>query len=139
MNIKEFLSQAFYLDMSINSKLDQLNSLNDLATKSTNVINGMPHSPNKGVSRMADTVAKIVDLQCEVNADIDRLVELKRTIAHVIASVDKPDLRTILEKRYLCFQTWERIASEMQYDIRWLHRLHGKALVAADEALEKLA
>ena len=36
--------------------------------------------------------------------------------------------QTVLEKRYLCFQSWEQIAVEMGYDLRWLYRIHGKAL-----------
>ena len=32
MNVKEYLEQAKYLDMRINSKVEQLSTLNDLAT-----------------------------------------------------------------------------------------------------------
>ena len=35
MKAKEYLSQAFRLDNRINSKIDQIASLNDLATKCT--------------------------------------------------------------------------------------------------------
>ena len=55
MSIKEYLSQARYLDMRIQSKLEQLESLNELATKCTSVITGMPHAPSKSSSSMADT------------------------------------------------------------------------------------
>lgn len=33
MNTKEYLKQAFYLDKRINSKLEQVENLNTLATK----------------------------------------------------------------------------------------------------------
>ena len=48
------------------------------------------------------------------------------------------DLRMILEKRYLCFHSWEKIASEMFYDLRWLHRLHGRALESAGKVYDKI-
>ena len=67
MSVKEYLSQARYLDMRIQSKLEQLESLNELATKCTSVITGMPHSPSKSTSSMADTINKIIDLQYEIN------------------------------------------------------------------------
>ena len=29
---------------------------------------------------------------------------------------------------YLCFITWEQIAVDMGYELRYIHKLHGKAL-----------
>ena len=77
MTAKEYLSQARYLDARINTKIKQLEALNTLATSATSVLTGMPHSPNKATSKMADIVDKIVDLQAEINRDIDALVDLK--------------------------------------------------------------
>ena len=137
MTAKDYLSQAKYLDTRINSKIRQVADLNDLATKATTTLTGMPHHPNHGRSTMADCVAKIVDLQAEINADIDALVDLKRDILETIKGLENQEYQTILERRYLCFETWERIAAEMEYDLRWLFRLHGKALEKVQEALEK--
>ena len=128
MTAREFLNQAYKLDQRINSKLEQVSVLNDLALKVTGAITGMPHSPNHGSSRVADAVDKIVDLQAEINRDIDRLVDLKWEIVRVICSVDNPEYQTLLEKRYLCFMSWEQIAVEMNYGIDNIFRLHRKAL-----------
>ena len=128
MTVKEYLSQARYLDQRINSKIQQVASLNDLATKATSVITGMPRNPNHATSSMEDVIAKIIDLQAEINNDIDTLVDLKRSLSKTIKAVDSPEYQTVLEKRYLCFQSWEQIAVEMGYDLRWLYRIHGKAL-----------
>ena len=66
MKAREYLDQAYKLDQRINSKLEQISVLNDLARKATGIITGMPHSPNHGESRVADAVEKIVDLQNEI-------------------------------------------------------------------------
>ena len=63
MTAKEYLSQARFLDMRINSKIQQVASLNDLATKCTSTISDMPRNPNRGGSRMADAIVKIFDLE----------------------------------------------------------------------------
>lgn len=127
MTAKEYLSQAYRLDLRINSKIEQVASLNDLARKATSVVTGMPHSPNKGKSSMSDTIDKIIDLQNEINADIDRLVDLKVEMVNVIKAVCNKEYQTLLEKRYLCFMTWESIAVDMGYSIQHLYRLRDKA------------
>jgi len=131
MSTKEYLSQAYRLDRRINSKLEQVASLNDLATKCTSTLSDMPRDPNRATSMMADAVTKIVDLQAEINRDIDRLVDLKRDMVRAIKSVNNTEYQTILELRYLCFKTWEQIAVDMGYNVRHVYRLH-------DEAVESL-
>lgn len=128
MTAKEYLSQAYRLDQRINSKLEQVASLNELAMKCTSTLTGMPRNPNRGTSTMADAVGKIVDLQAEINSDIDRLVDLKREMVRLIKAVNNTECQTLLELRYLCFKTWEQIAVDMGYTTRNIHLLHKKAL-----------
>ena len=127
MTAVEYLSQAYRLDIRINSKIEQVASLNDLALKATSVATGMPHNPNKGASTMADTIDKIIDLQEEINRDIDTLVDLKAEIVTVIKAVGNTEYQTLLEKRYLNYMSWESIAVDMGYSIQHLYRLREKA------------
>lgn len=128
MKAKEYLGKAYRLDQRINSKLDQVASLNELATKATSTLSDMPKNPNKAISTMENTICKIIDLQDEINRDIDRLVDLKTEIVTTIKNIENKEYQTLLEKRYLCFDTWEQIAVDMNYSIRWVHNIHGKAL-----------
>jgi DNA-directed RNA polymerase specialized sigma subunit len=128
MTTKEYLGQAYRLDQRINSKLEQVASLNELATKCTSALTGMPRDPSHGTSTMADAVAKIVDLQAEINRDIDRLIDLKREMVRLIKTVDNIEHQTLLELRYLCFKTWEQIAVDMGYNVRHVYRLHDEAI-----------
>ena len=130
MTARDYLSQAYRLDQRINSKLEQVESLNDLATKVSSTLTGMPKNPNRTTSTMADTVTKIIALQAEINNDIDRLVDLKREMVAVIKAVANTERQTLLELRYLCFKTWEQIAVEMDYTVRNVHLLHKEALKA---------
>ena len=128
MKAKEYLGKAYRLDQRINSKLDQVASLNELATKAASTLSDMPKNPNKAISTMENTICKIIDLQDEINKDIDRLVDLKTEIVTTIKNIENKEYQTLLEKRYLCFDTWEQIAVDMNYSIRWVHNIHGKAL-----------
>lgn len=128
MNAKEYLSQARWLDMRINSKLAQVESLHSLATKATSTLSDVPPSGTRNVHRMEDIICKIVTLEDEINADIDRLVDLKRDITSCIMTVQDMEYQSLLEKRYLCLMTWEQIAAETGCSVRNIHMMHGEAL-----------
>ena len=125
---KKYLSQAFGLNQRIESKIDQIAVLNDLATKATVTYSDMPKSPNRDGSRMEDAIIKIIDLEAEINQDMMKLVELKKDIIRRIKAVDGADLQTILELRYLSYMRWEEIAIELGYGIDNVYYLHRKAL-----------
>lgn len=126
--MKAFLSQAYRIDRRIDSKLEQIISLRELTIKATATLSETHISGNRHFHSMEDCIAKIVDLENEVNRDISRLIELKRKIMAVIKLVEHPEYQTLLELRYLCFKTWEETAVAMGYDLRYVHKLHGRAL-----------
>ena len=128
MDAKEYLGQAYRIDKRINSKLEQIVSLRELATKATSTLNDTPVSGARNLQSMECIIAKMIDLEAEINQDIDMLVDLKRDLVVLIKKVQNPEYQTLLELRYLCFKTWEQIAVEMGYDLRYLHKLHGRAL-----------
>ena len=135
MTAKAFLGQAYRLDQQITNKISTLDALNDLAFKTTATMSGMPGSPNRDKQTMADTIDKIIDLQEDINRDIDRLVDLKRTMYEAFANIDNIDYRLILESRYLCNKSWPEIAVDMDYNLRHLYRMHDSALMEAEKFL----
>ena len=130
MTAKEYLGQAYRLDQRINSKLEQVLSLRELTTKATATMSDMPGGGSRNVYKMQDIIGKIVDLENEINADIDHLVDLKREMVAVIKAVEHPEYQTLLELRHLCFKTWEQIAVDMQYSTRNIYKLHDTAIGA---------
>ena len=132
MTKKEYLSQAHHIDCRINAKISQVSSLHDLATKASVTISDMPGSPTRNTHQMENVIVKIIDLEGQINTEIDRLVDLKAEIGYVINAVEDTDLRTLLELRYLSFKTWETIACEMGYELRWIYKLHKRALDAVN-------
>ena len=128
MTAKEYLNQAYWLDRRINSKLEQLSSLRDMATKTTSIMSDDVVSRTRNVHSMQDVIAKIIDIQAEINADIDRLVDLKREIGETIRRVEDPRQRTVLEYRYLCYMRFTKIAEVLNYGESTIRVWHQKGL-----------
>ena len=132
MTVKEYFNQAYQLDARINSKIEQVSRLHELATKATSTLSDMPGSATRNTHRMEDTIIKIIDLENEINKEIDRLIDLKTEMTRVISSVQNMEYQRLLELRYLCFRSWKQIADEMGYSKQHIFRLHNEALEKVD-------
>lgn len=132
LSARDYLSQAYRIDQRINSKLEQVQSLRDLSTKATATLCDTPRGGTFNIYRMEGIIAKITDLESEINYDLNTLIDLKREIVTVVRCVENPELQTLLELRYLCYKTWEEISVDLHLDVRWIHRLHGRALNEVD-------
>ena len=129
MNAKDYLSQAIWLDQTIDSKLEQLAVLKSLSMKvTTNYTKEKTRGGQPEKSRMENTIVKVIDLENEINEDIDRLIDLKRDIMETINKISDLNHQLLLEMRYLGGKGWDEVAQSLGYDRRWILRLHGRAL-----------
>ena len=129
MNAKEYLSQAMWLDQTIDIKIKHLESLRSLAMKVTTDtsrerVSGGPVDK----SPMEKTIVKIVDLENELNEEIDRLVDLKSDILESINKMKNPVSQLLLEMRYIQGQAWEEVAFTLGLSERSVFNIHGRAL-----------
>lgn len=137
MTAKEYLSQAYRIDQRINSKIEQIASLRELSLKATTTLSDMPKG-TRNVHSKEKIITKMMDLENEINADIDELVDIKQTIVSVIKAVDNTEYQTLLELRYLCFKQWEQIAVTMGYSLHHLYKIHNAALKICAEILKMI-
>lgn len=137
MQGKQFLSQVYHLDQKIASKKCQIANLQDAATNCTPNLTGMPHSPSGPRSPMEEAVIRLIDLKAELEDELARLLRLRVDAQRIIRQVSNPEYQLLLEKRYLCYESWEDIAVDMSWSISWTMKLHRKALRAVDAVLEE--
>lgn len=136
MTAKEYLEQAYRLDRHIESKMEQVQMLRLLATKSTSVIRGGPSGRGGGGSFMEDAIIRIVDMERDISAELGRLVILKAEIAEVIGQVENLEAQVVLEMRYLCYKKWEEIMEAMSCSERTVLRWHKEGLKAIESILK---
>lgn len=137
MTAKEFLGQAYRLDQRINSKLQQIDSLRGLTQKVTQSYDNEVVSRTRNVSSLEDAIIRLMEAEEQLNMQIDQLVDTKIEIGNLIDMVHNESYRLLLEKRYLCFLSWDQIAAEMHYSRRWVLNKHERALEVADKLLRE--
>ena len=135
---KEYLEKIKWYDVLIDSKLEELATLNSIVKRITPVMNttgGGSASGNQ--DKLGDTIAKIIDLQTEINRDVDNFVDRKREASRLLKKLENPLHYQILHKRYVLYKTFEQIAADTNYSYRNVTHAHGRALQAFDKVLEE--
>ena len=130
MTAKEYLRQAYRLDQKINSDLEEVAALREMASSvSSPQLSERVQTSRKGNAPFVRCLEKIIELEDKINKEIDLLVELKKEIRMVITTVEDTDERMVLKYRYVHNYTWEQIGNELHADARTVRRWHGKALL----------
>lgn len=137
MVAKESLRKIVRMEQFIQTKKERLAVLKDMSSSiSSPRFDDMPRNPNKGKSRLEETILKYIDLENEIKTDEEKLEHGKLIILEwQSVSIEEPEYQTILISRYFKHQTWDEIANSLFYTKRWLYSLHGRALEKLDEKL----
>ena len=129
MTAKEYLKQAYRLDLKIKSDIEEVARLRDMATSITSpAIGDRVQSSRSSDAPFVRCVEKILLLEEKINAEISTMVDLKEQIREIIEAVPDADERMVLRYRYVHNLTWEQIGNEMNADARTIRRWHGNAL-----------
>lgn len=118
MEAKAYLEQARNINIQIDSKLEQVSALRQLAIKASSTLSPVPPSGTPNPHRLEETIARMMDMEHEVDEAIDGLVELKADIMKAISRVPDARERVVLELRYLAFKDWASIADALGLHIR---------------------
>ena len=122
------LKRYINLDREIDRKLEEVARLRSKLTRVTEVFTAEPKGGGSIYGKTEEILAKIVDLEKEIDADVDRLIEVRDSIKSIIEAVEDDRERLLLQYRYLDGRTFEWIAAKMNYSWRQIHRLHSQAL-----------
>ena len=126
-HVKTYLRKARELDTLVHTKLSEIDRLRELAECLSSPKLGERVTSSNGNTSM-QTVAKIVDLQAEVDKEIAVLVDLIAEIHTKIEQLENPTERAVLTERYINVKSWEEIAEIISYSERNTKYIHGRAL-----------
>lgn len=137
MTVKEFLKKGQNLNDEINADVQALVKLRALVYGTAARYDNVRVQTSPG-NTQENNIIKLIDLENKINAKIDRLIDYQSKMHDLINSVDNTRYRALLTERYINCKTWEEIAAEFNVDLRWIYRLHGRALaeIPYKEAVE---
>lgn len=139
MRAKEYLSQVRLLEARIRCKTDDATRLRELATRITPILRDDGGASGGGNSdRLGDTVARLLDLQDDISRDVVALTAKKRAVSERLDMLTDRRYYTVLYRRYLLYETFDQIALGIGCSWRHACNLHGWALKAFQQVLDRV-
>lgn len=133
---KKYLAQIRKTDRLIQRLSETVCNLRRSLTSHNYALQPDKVQTSGGWDKIGDTVARIDELEQEINQHIDNLIEMKQQAFRVIKKIPDLDQQNVLVGRYIQNKEWEELAQELNFSPQWLFKIHGKGLVAFTEQRE---
>ena len=128
MTADEFLQQIKTYDTLVNCKLEELQRLYDLVTQITSATDKEVVQTSGASDKVGKTVAKIIDLQNEINDTVDEYVDIRRHCIKVIEMLENPLQYKVIHMHYVQYKTYADIEREINYSYPWIMDVRKAAL-----------
>ena len=115
-------------DSIITNKLIEKQQWKAIALGITANMEGERVQSSGSQSKMADAIAKCVDIEAEIDRAVDNLIEAKKEVIQTVERLDSATEYNVLHLRYIQFKTLQEIADHYGRDYGWVTTTHGRAL-----------
>ena len=132
MTAKEYLNRVRRQNYILKQTEKELNEIRaDILTLRASSL-----SEHVSGSKNSDTADKYIRLESymeKVNAEWDKLIDMRNAAKDLIGAMPDPMHRAVLYARYINGQRWEDIAMDMHYSWKGIFKLHDQALRVFDQ------
>lgn len=132
---KEYLRQVFRIEKQVGNLITERKNILTLLEKCTSTTAGYESNgttsgthANNAENNIVNYTSALQDYESKLRTQITEMLIATEKLKQIIENVPNYEHRQILYKRYICFQKWEQIAVDMNWSIRQVYKLHGRAL-----------
>lgn len=134
MTAREFLSGLRYIERRIDAYTEAAMRARARAERITTVLTGQPHGGGTG-SPMENAAVELADLETELQREAEELRTRHAEARKMLERMQDERLRTILDERYICRMSWQRVARDVYCSYDHVFKLHRRALTEFDRIL----
>jgi hypothetical protein len=135
MRAQEFLKQLSKLNMLIENKLIEKQQWKSIAMGIGQRTDGERVQSSGSQQKMADAIARYVDIEKEIDAAIDKFVDTRIYIISVIEKLPAVEY-DLLHKVYVQGIELAEVAAESGKSYSWATSTHGRALKTVQDILD---
>lgn len=130
-----YLNQYRIMHIEIDQITKELQRWQDLATRISPSYSDMPHGG--GSDKVQTAAVEVAELTDKLDQKLHQAIMVQENIKKLLESLDDIKLRQLMSYRYINGMRWEEIAVRMDFNYRWVLRLHRKALnQISEQAIE---
>ena len=133
MTAKEYLHSIKIKDAIINNLQHDKEDLRDMLYSLCGAGDGERVQSNRNNDKFGTLYSRIDEKEHEITEKIDELVDFKLRVSDEINALPDSRYSAVLHKRHIQFQSWGRIAADLNYNIRYVQQLNGEGLVMFEE------
>lgn len=135
--IKDYLKRIKKFDNQIDCLLVDLENVSDLARRITATMKDDVVSGAMPGDKVGNAVTRLFSLNEQINQQIDMFVDLKNEIHDLMGRLEEPEHIKVLDLLYFRYQSWNEIAEAMNMSERNAQLIHGEALLAFGELMNR--
>lgn len=124
--IKDELKAYIHNKQFVKEQLEEIEERKELLYKTTTILSDLPKG-TADVGSIQEKIANLIDLTRELEKTIHDMEENQIKIESKINKLEQP-YALILYKMYIQGKTLVTVASEMNYNYKYVCRIHGEAL-----------
>lgn len=130
-----YLRQLRKLDLLVQNKLIEKRQWYEIATGVSPNMSGDRVQSSGSQQKMADAINRYIDLELEIDAAIDALVDKKREVIAVIEQLSATEY-DLLHKIYVQGKDLQTAADDYDKSYSWITTMHGRALQSVQRILD---
>ena len=128
MTAKEYLQQVKQKKAIIKNLRRDKESVTEMLYSLGGSGEGERVQSSRNMDKFGTLYGRIDEMQRKIDEELASLVEFELIVSAKINGLNNEKNIEVLHRRYIRFQSWEVIADEMNYSVRYILRLHGLAL-----------
>ena len=137
MNAREYLDSIAVAGKRIKLKEERVQQLRESLTSVSAPMDKEQVSHTRNVSAMADSIARIIDMQHEIDQQLDHLHQLRQEAMRYFDQLD-PQYSQMLTLKYYDDLTVSQIEKRLLYSRSSVFRILGEATDALQTLFEKV-
>lgn len=115
----------------------RIENLRSASTSTTTQVSDMPRASSPNNHRMEDLLARIMDLESEVDASKGKLEDMRTEMIMRLDEWLEPDQALVLNLRDIQLLSWDDICNEMDYSRSYIFGLRYQGLAALEAVLSQ--
>lgn len=133
MTAKEYLHSIKIKDAIINNLQHDKEGLREMLYSLGGTNEGERVQSSRDNDKFGTLYSRIDEKEREITRRIDELIDFKLKVSDEINALPDSRYSAVLHKRHIQFQSWGRIAGDLNYTVQYVQKLNGEGLLMFEE------